>query len=102
MFMSLVYRYRWLTVSIFLWTIVFSYSRIYLGVHFISDIIGGTILGLLLGCVAYLIFQFGRKNILKDDPAELRNPIYTPMHGNIIAATILITIVADMIYSAFA
>ncbi|GAB6012428.1 phosphatase PAP2 family protein [Viscerimonas tarda] len=100
-FIALVYRYRWLTWSVFLWAAVNSYSRIYLGVHFISDIAGGMLLGALLGFLVYLLYQYSRQKILKDSPESLQKPVYSSMHGNIIAATIAITIAFDAVYSLF-
>jgi len=44
-------NYCWLA---FLWASLVAYSRIYLGVHFPGDIIGGALLGML---IAYLIHQ---------------------------------------------
>ena len=35
------------------WSIIFSYTRIYLGVHFVSDIIGGFIVGFIVGWTYY-------------------------------------------------
>jgi undecaprenyl-diphosphatase len=42
-------RRKWYTWSIFVWASLVSYSRIYLGVHYPGDILGGAILGLLTG-----------------------------------------------------
>lgn len=39
---------KWFTVLILFWAALVSYSRIYLGVHYPGDIIGGAILGILL------------------------------------------------------
>lgn len=40
---------KWFPYVIFVWAIVVSYSRIYLGVHFPIDILVGAFVGLLLG-----------------------------------------------------
>lgn len=52
-FLSLLVRNKWLSLSLFLWAIINSYSRIYLGVHFISDIVPGALSGLLFGWIGY-------------------------------------------------
>ncbi len=44
-------NYRWMAI---IWAALISYSRIYLGVHFPGDIIGGALLGIVL---SYLIYQ---------------------------------------------
>ena len=51
-FLSLLYRYRWLTVGALFWAMLNSYTRIYLGVHFISDILAGMIVGI----IAFVLF----------------------------------------------
>lgn len=40
-----------------LWATMVSYSRIYLGVHFPGDIIGGAILGIILSYIIYKLYQ---------------------------------------------
>ncbi len=48
-------KYR---LSIFIWPIIVGYSRIYLGVHYPSDIIFGAIDGILFGIIFYKLFVF--------------------------------------------
>lgn len=48
---------RWFIRSIFLWAILVSYSRIYIGVHYPGDLIGGIILGSLIGWIVVFIYN---------------------------------------------
>ncbi len=49
---------RWVKISFFVWAGVVAYSRIYLGVHYPLDILGGAILGV---CIAIITFQLLNK-----------------------------------------
>ena len=40
---------KWLTNIMLIWAVVVSYSRIYLGVHYPGDILGGAFIGILSG-----------------------------------------------------
>lgn len=44
-----------------LWPFIFAYSRIYLGLHFPTDILCGYLCGLLMGYLAYKLYQFIQK-----------------------------------------
>ena len=38
------------------WATIVSYSRIYLGVHYPGDVIGGAILGIILSLFVYFLY----------------------------------------------
>jgi len=56
MFTALLFRNRTFTFFIFTWAAINSYSRMYMGVHYPGDIIGGFILGILLGRIVYALY----------------------------------------------
>lgn len=49
---------RWMAAVLLGWAAVVSYSRIYLGVHYPGDIIGGALLGAGLGWLAFRIVRW--------------------------------------------
>lgn len=57
MFLTLKKYYRF-TPLFFIWPLIFSYSRMYLGVHFPLDVLVGAMLGLLIG---YLFYKLSLK-----------------------------------------
>ncbi len=61
-FLFLKNRWKWSWV-VFIWPLFFSYSRIYLGVHYPLDIVAGIIIG---GIVALLFYKVYHKFIKLD------------------------------------
>ena len=55
-FTSLLFKMRYYNYLIFTWAILVSYSRIYLGVHYPYDIIGGALVGLLIGWIMFKLY----------------------------------------------
>ena len=53
-----------LNAVIFLWAITNSYSRIYLGVHFITDIVPGVLSGVVFGLLVYYFYGWIRQRWL--------------------------------------
>ncbi len=48
-----------------IWALINSYTRVYLGVHFVGDILTGIIFGIFFGTVFYWIYRFIVRNDLK-------------------------------------
>lgn len=57
-----VYRWAWL---IFVWAVLMTYTRIYLGVHFPGDIIVGGSIGLACGYAGYRLSNYLRQRYRK-------------------------------------
>ncbi len=56
--------YRWIGL-IFIWAIVMTYTRIYLGVHYPGDIIVGAMIGLLCGWIGFRTSEYLRNRFKK-------------------------------------
>ena len=54
---SLILKQRNYTFAIFSWAIITSYSRIYLGVHYPGDILGGALIGSLAALLCYWVLR---------------------------------------------
>jgi len=59
-------HYKYLTPLVLIWAVLVSYSRIYLGVHYPLDILGGALLGIGLGFLVFKLYMwFGVKYLKK-------------------------------------
>ncbi len=48
---------RWLVALLIAWCLLISYSRIYLGVHYPGDILGGYVLGIVIAFLVYGLYK---------------------------------------------
>lgn len=51
-------RYPAITPLLILWASFICYTRVYLGVHYPSDILAGTMLGVVIGFLIYKLFKY--------------------------------------------
>ncbi|MFD2717746.1 phosphatase PAP2 family protein [Hymenobacter monticola] len=50
-------RFKAIRIALFSWAVLLSYSRMYLGAHYLTDVLGGAAIGALLGWGAALLYQ---------------------------------------------
>ena len=64
-FLSLIFKSGSLALILFIWAILNAFSRIYLGVHYPGDILFGTMVGIGVGILIYLIYKKLQQKVLK-------------------------------------
>jgi undecaprenyl-diphosphatase len=61
-------RFKWIVPLMLLWALLKSYNRIYLGVHYPADVLGGDLLGILIALVLYRLWVYVNMRFFKDQP----------------------------------
>jgi undecaprenyl-diphosphatase len=98
MLISLLFRYRPFTFAVFLWAFLNAYSRIYLGVHFISDIVAGALAGICIGLFVYAAYVTARNKWSRGQtskPADL----YSEKQKQAIISGIFLTILVLLAFN---
>lgn len=97
-FTTLLFRQKLFGFTIFAWSVVTAYTRVYLGVHFISDIVVGAISGVFFGYITYYIYVFSRKKILGPDITP-PSAVYSNKEKNLISYAIYISVILMLIFN---
>ncbi|KAA6334875.1 hypothetical protein EZS27_016851 [termite gut metagenome] len=98
-FIALLFRSVLVSWAIYVWAAVMAYSRIYLGVHFISDIIPGILVGIAFGYLVYYLYKQAYK-IMVERGVVSGIPVYTVLQKRIIAGGIFVTIMALLVFNS--
>jgi undecaprenyl-diphosphatase len=91
-FVSLLFRNRLMTSTMLLFALITGYSRIYLGLHFISDVVAGSFIGIVVGYAVYRFYHWKVKPI-GDFPPPWK--IYLP------CAVYTVSVIILFIFSSF-
>jgi undecaprenyl-diphosphatase len=98
-FMALVFRNRIFTTAILLFAVLNGYSRIYLGLHFISDVIVGALVGIAAGYTVYQLYNLGRVYILQTPKSKLKQPVYSKQSAYLICMAFVLYLAILLIFN---
>ena len=93
---SLLFRKRIYTLAIFSWAILTAYSRIYLGVHYPLDVLGGILVGSLVAFLCFWLLRKLKPNIIN---SGIENKETSKIKALIPVFTLLLSVVAIVLYS---
>jgi undecaprenyl-diphosphatase len=88
---ALVMRHRVVTLSMFTWALLQCYSRVYLGVHYPGDILGGIIVGVLAGWLVWQLMRWIERRW------RIPQGHYTRPDAIVIAGSLCTTVIALLI-----
>ena len=94
-FLALLFRNRWVTLSAFLWAVGSCYSRMYLGVHYPTDILCGALLGTLFAFLVFILYKKAAKRLALPPYRD----IYVSKEMLAIPVIYLLTVVALLLLS---
>ncbi|MBQ6079917.1 MAG: phosphatase PAP2 family protein [Muribaculaceae bacterium] len=86
--LALVIRYRVVTLSLFSWAVLQCYSRVYLGVHYPGDILGGIVVGVLVGWLVWRLMRWIERRW------RLPKGYYTRTDAMVMASSFAVTVIA--------
>jgi len=92
-FSALLFRRRLYVFIIMLWALIVAVSRVYLGAHFISDIVAGSISGIVIAALVYQLYKLYYSKILKRESIPAFSPVLINRTAIILAAyTVLVAV----------
>lgn len=62
-FFAFLVRSKRLAISMLVWSLIVCWTRVYLGQHFLTDVMVGFLAGIIIGTIGYLIYLLVRKQM---------------------------------------
>jgi undecaprenyl-diphosphatase len=98
-FTALIFKNKLFSITIFLFALINSYSRIYLGVHFISDVVAGALLGVVCAIIVYKLYHFTRQKWLSTDRTKLKIPLFSRRESTFLCYVFFIQLIILLLFS---
>lgn len=86
-FVALLMRRKAVALSLFLWALLQCYSRVYLGVHYPGDIIGGIAVGVVVGWIVWRLMRWIERRW------HLPKSHYTQYDSAVMASALAVTVI---------
>lgn len=97
-FTAMLFRNKFYTYTIMIWGIVTAYTRVYLGVHFISDVVCGAMAGFIFGFIVFKLYKRARKKVLGENIIEPQH-LYSTGNKNTISIAIWSSVALMLIFN---
>lgn len=88
-FLALLFRHRSTSITLVCWTLINCWTRLYLGVHFLGDIITGLLFGNLIGSIFYIVCR----HLLLHYAETSQHINHSPTRLSVISTIFLLTLV---------
>jgi len=98
-FLTLIFRNKLFAWTIFLFAFLTAYSRIYIGVHFISDVVAGAIVGVLIAGLVYWLYNQLRRRWLSGDNDTLNQSIYSAKDSYFLCGVFYLHIIVLLLFN---
>ncbi len=76
-YIILLFRRKWLSLMMVVWAVLMCYSRMYLGVHYMGDLLAGMIIGAIGAMIMYWIFSSFSHHKAPTNVRDMWAPIVT-------------------------
>ncbi len=98
-FTALLFRHRIYTVVLFIHALITIYSRVYLGVHFISDVLAGALVGVITGFLVYKLYIYIRRQYISTNDQKPDHPVYSKKEIFAICSSYILTVILILLFN---